>query len=555
MKFLTQILFVTFLFGVGCKTVDQTQNLPQSLSYNQQKAFDKVFFDASKQKILNNREKALTLYSEALRLNSSCHACMYELSVLNYEQKNYLLALDYSQKAVLNSTEYNTWYFNLVAKSYTKLGMFAQSAAVFSEMTTFEPDERSNYLRAADAYSRIRSYDKATLVLQNMQDHFGIEHASSMKLESIFSSMGEIEKAIEELRRISIKYPKKIIYLGRMSDIYLRNKQVDEAITVLNEIIEIDSTSGKANFALYLIYLGKDDSKSFKYLKKSLESDDINLDTKLQALSPLLKSVKSDSRKKSDLKELSATLLKSYPSKSEVYFFLADMHIALKDYKLARIYTRKALERDSVSYAIWKKIIYLDEHLFDYRQQLKDVNKALYLFPNIARLYFIKSKALIELSEYESALKTANEGLDFAVDQSDKTDLMVAKGQSYFKLGQYKKSSQLLNAVLSIDPNHILGLRAYSHLLIIQGGQLDKALNTIEKALIFQPKNPDLIATKAEIWFLKKNTTKALSFIDNAILINPNNKKYYQQKKVIYESMGNQMMVEQLDLKIKDLHE
>ena len=91
MKFLTQILFVTFLFGVGCKTVDQTQNLPQSLSYNQQKAFDKVFFDASKQKILNNQEKALTLYSEALRLNSSCHACMYELSVLNYEQKNYLL--------------------------------------------------------------------------------------------------------------------------------------------------------------------------------------------------------------------------------------------------------------------------------------------------------------------------------------------------------------------------------------------------------------------------------------------------------------------------------
>ena len=39
---------------------------------------------------------------------------------------------------------------------------------------------------------------------------------------------------------------------------------------------------------------------------------------------------------------------------------------------------------------------------------------------------------------------------------------------------------------LSIDPNHILGLRAYSHFLIIQGGQLDKALNTIEKALIFQ---------------------------------------------------------------------
>lgn len=555
MKILTQILFVTFLFGVGCKTLDQKQNLSQSLSYTQQTAFDKVFFEASKQKILNNREKALTLYSEALRLNSSCHACMYELSVLNYEKKNYLSALDYSQKAVINSTEYNAWYFNLVAKSCTKLGMFAQSAAVFSDMTTFEPDERSNYLRAADAYSRIRSFDKAVLILQKMQNHFGIEHASSMKLESIFSSMGETEKAIEELKRISAKYPRKIIYLGRMSDIYLRNQQVEEAISILNEIIEIDSTSGKANFALYLIYLGKNDSQSFKYLKKSLESDDINLDTKLQAISPLLKAIKSDSQKKIELKDLSSTILKSYPSKPEIYFFVADMHIELGDFKLARSYTRKALLRDSLSYAIWKKIIYLDERLFDYHQQLKDVNKALYLFPNIARLYFVKSKALIELSEYESALKSVSEGLDFAVDQSDKTGLMVAKGQAYLKLGQYDKSSELLKEVLSIDPNHILGLHTYCHFLMTQDGQLDEATNAIEKALIFQPQNPDLIATKAEIWFLKKNTTKALEFIDNAILIEPKNIKHYQQKKVIYEFIGNQIMAEKLDLIIKDLHE
>jgi tetratricopeptide (TPR) repeat protein len=555
LKALTQILFITFLFGVGCKTLDQTQDLFQSLSYNQQKAFDKVFFEASKQKILNNREKASTFYSEALKLNPSCHACMYELSVLNYEQKNYLRALDYSQKAVVSNTGYNSWYFNLVAKSYIKLGMFAESAAVFSDMTALDPDERSNYLRAADAYSRIKSYDKAILVLQNMQDHFGIEHASSMKLESVFSSMGEIEKAIEELKRISVKYPKKIIYLGRMSDIYLRNKQVDEAITVLNEIIEIDSTSGKANFALYLIYLGKDDSQSFKYLKKSLESDDINLDTKLQALSPLLKAVKSDSKKKSDLKELSATLLKSYPSKAEVYFFVSDMHIALEDYNSARTYTRKALEIDSLSYALWKKIIYLDERLFDYHQQLKDVNKALYLFPNIARFYFIKSKALNELLEHENALKIANEGLDFAVDQSDKIDLTIVKGQAYSSLAQYDKAYQLLEAVLSIDPTHILGLNAYSSFLINRGEKLDEAENMIEKALIIQPQNPDLIATKAEIYLKRKNITEALEYIDKAILIEPNNIKYYQQKKMIYEFIGNQIMVEQLDLKIKDLHE
>ncbi len=88
MKGLTQILCILFLFGFGCKTVENTKSSVHTLNYKQQIAFEKVFFEASKQKLLNNKEKASRLYTEALNLHPSCHACMYELSALNYEQKN-----------------------------------------------------------------------------------------------------------------------------------------------------------------------------------------------------------------------------------------------------------------------------------------------------------------------------------------------------------------------------------------------------------------------------------------------------------------------------------
>lgn len=174
MKGLTQILCVLFLFGFGCKTVENTKSSVHTLNYKQQIAFEKVFFEASKQKLLNNKEKASRLYTEALNLHSSCHACMYELSALNYEQKKYFLALEFAQKAVQNNTKYNQWYFDLVANSYKKIGMFEQSAMVYSDMVELSPYERSNYLKSASAYSQVRFYDKAILMLRKMQNQFGI---------------------------------------------------------------------------------------------------------------------------------------------------------------------------------------------------------------------------------------------------------------------------------------------------------------------------------------------------------------------------------------------
>jgi tetratricopeptide (TPR) repeat protein len=231
------------------------------------------------------------------------------------------------------------------------------------------------------------------------------------------------------------------------------------------------------------------------------------------------------------------------------------MHVVLDDHKSARLSMRQALQRDPVSFTIWKKILYLDEQLFDYKQQLKDVNSALELFPNVAKLYHVKSKALNQLSEYEQALKIAEEGLFIAIDKEDKIDLMIAKGQAYMNLGKDEKASQLIESVLSIDPNHVSALNTYSNVLINQDSQLDEAEGFIEKALAIEPHNAELLATKATIWFRKKDTDMALELLEKAISINPKNVKYFVQKKLIYEFLGDKANVEKMKLKIKNLHE
>jgi tetratricopeptide (TPR) repeat protein len=109
--------------------------------------------------------------------------------------------------------------------------------------------------------------------------------------------------------------------------------------------------------------------------------------------------------------------------------------------------------------------------------------------------------------------------------------------------------------VLSIDPNHVSALNTYSRVLINQDSQLDKAEGFIEKALVIEPHNAELLATKATIWFRKKDTDMALELLEKAISINPKNVKYFVQKKLIYEFLGDKANVEKMKLKIKNLHE
>ena len=142
-----------------------------------------------------------------------------------------------------------------------------------------------------------------------------------------------------------------------------------------------------------------------------------------------------------------------------------------------------------------------------------------------------------------------------AIDKEDKIDLMIAKGQAYMYLGKDEKASQLIESVLSIDPNHVSALNTYSRLLINQDSQLDKAEEFIEKAMVIEPNNAELLATRATIWFRKKNTDMALELLEKAISINPKNVKYFVQKKLIYEFLGDEANAEKMKIKIKNLYE
>jgi tetratricopeptide (TPR) repeat protein len=528
----------------------------RDLDYKTQKAFEKVYFEANKQKVLKNKDEALKGYFSSLEIYPESHAAMYQCAKLLYQLEKFPEALLYAQKAVNTSLDYNHWYHGQLAQFYSKFGKYELSADIFSEMVLNEPGERANYTEGASQYYNAKSFDKAEAMLKQMQRKFGVERESSTRLDFIYSATNQQDKAVLVMKELSETYPEDLQYKGYLSETYMRAGQEEKAIQVLNEILEQDSTVGKAHYALYTIhYEAGRNEKAMTQLKESFKTDDITLQQKLQAVSIYFNGLIRDENIKKDVLELSDILLDNYPTDVEPYVLRADIYATLNDFHKARQYTRDAINKDPSNYALWSKLLNANLRLGDSKQQVVDVEEALELFPNLPELYINLAFAYLDLNNLDKALDIANQGLEIALEKSDKAQLYLCKATVFGKQGKHDKEDVVFEDILSINPFNSMVLNNYAFSLAERKKDLVKADSLINIALRLEPSNPFFLDTKGWVHYAKGEYEMAIKLLEKCIAIDPRNPEYYMHSKAVYEALGNQSMVNEMNRKLEELDE
>lgn len=526
----------------------------RELDYKTQKAFEKSFFEANKQKVLNNKEKALELYTYSLNLNPKSHATMYQLAKLNYQLDRYAEALVFAEDAVSNATSYNHWYYGLLAQYYNKFGKYEKSAEIFNQMVENEPSVKENYTEAANQYYNAKQLDKSVELLKRMQTYFGVEKESSTRLDFVYSAMGEKDKAIEEMEKLVDAYPDDVQYKGYLSETYMKAGRIKEAIALLESIIEDDPSVGKAHYALYNIKSDAgDEQAAILHLKEAFRYDDLSLQQKMQAVSIYLNQLKSDTMIKQDLFEFGDILESNYANYIEPYILKSDIYGTLGQYGEARDNIKKALAIDPSEFHLWSKLLGANARMNDVDQQIEDTEEALDLFPNVIELYVSQSYAYLEKEEYKKGIDIADQGLDVAIDKRDRIQLMLCKASAYGKQEKYDLADKSFDEVLAINPYNGTVLNNYAFSLANRKVNLEKADSMINTALKLEPSNPYYLDTKAWILYGKGDFEQALKILNKCIEIDPSGEDYYKHAKACYEALGNSNMANEMQQKLDKL--
>ncbi len=401
-------------------------------------------------------------------------------------------------------------------------------------------------------------------------------------LESMYLlSKGKLKKAHIYLRKAIALNPRSSYLALNMAQLYLREKKVKEAKKWAQKALKLNPTYIAAKVTLARIYAIENKiPKAVNILKKVLIKDPNNKDALI-----LIATIYANSNEYDKAIQTLKQLSKLVDNKSILIdYYIGLYSIETKQYKQAEIYLKKVLSKNQNMIPAYLALarLYIKENKFNdaitiYKKIIKINPLNIESRLNLVKLYIIQNKlsnALNELEKLDSLiphrdphilwkivfislkLKKYNQTLKAlnALETITPKDIKITfyKAVVYQELRQYNKAIKLYKEIPL--NNDFFGIQARARLafIFVDQGDIAKAIDILNETLKHK-KNILLYEILSELYKHQKNLNKAQWALEQALKIQPKNKKLLYDLIILKDEMGKKEQALRLAQKLLKL--
>ncbi len=496
--YLYVLFFVLLSSTQSCKTTNKSagstsasKNSSKGLTEDQQINERFIYFNAVKEHLLGNNEKAAELFAQVLRIDGRNHGAMYELASIYSEQKKYNDALFFIKSATELAPD-NEWYQLLLADTYEKTNKAAEAVQVYDKMIKLHPDRVDYYFSKADALLYQGKVAEAIKVYDQIEQNIGVNRDISLQKERLYLKQGKVDKAANEVEKLIQSDTTNIESYAILLELYSANGLNDKALETIKRMQAVDPENPRVTLALAEYYRSIGDKKqSFEQLKKAFESTQLSSDVKISIISSYIALVQDNEEMLQQALQLSKLLSEVHPDEANTHAVYADFLSIAKKYDDARTQYRLSLNLDNKNMQAWLQLMSIEAELRDYKSMETESEEALTLFPDQSVMYLFNGIAKIQNNKNEEAAKTLISGSKLVVDNNAQLVQFYSNlGDVYNKLKNYTESDKYFDKALGVDPNEPTVLNNFAYYLSVRNEQLDKA-ETMSK------KSNELVANSA----------------------------------------------------------
>ncbi len=523
--------FALLWFGFACSGVKNTTQQETEASEEaepsaeeirveerKQKEFEYMFVEALKEKALGNSGEAIQLLSGCLEIDPESSAAMYELASIHADNNDFTSATLLLEKAIKLNPE-NKWYRLLLAQIFQQTQKFAEAAEIYDQLLQNDPENHEYLYMKAALLSNANKLEEAVEAYDLLEEKVGINEQISVAKQELFVSMDEIEKAFLEIEKLIEFNPDEPKYYGLMADLFQSEGDSVNALKFYRKIQEIDPDNGFVHFSLANYHLSQGDMvESFKETKKGFESDDVDIQTKLQLFMMLTANPEESEITSEQEEELLQILQDAHPGENLVHVVKAESLLKQGNLTGARAELLNALEIDKNDYMLWERVLFIDNDLQEWDQLYDHSKQAMDLFPNQTQVYFLNAVASVQLENYEEALSVADEGLMYVVDDKRmEGQFLMLKGEALYKTGETEEAFEVFDESVELDPDNHIAQNNYAYYLSLAGKNLDKAERMIGRVVEKFPENGTYLDTYAWVLFRKGDYSLAKFYMESAL--------------------------------------
>jgi tetratricopeptide (TPR) repeat protein len=481
--------------------------------------FDYFFYEGLNLKHAGKYDAAFDVFMHCLAIDSASAPLLYELSSFHIQLGRSDRAVEMLRQAVRHSGD-NFTYKIALAAILRSSEMYGEAVEVYEELVAAWPEKIELYYYLADALMQNGETGKAIDAYNMLESTMGMNEAISMQKYRLYSMLEESGQAIEEIRRLSAKFPEEARYPIMIGDIYLEKGKTEEARGFYREAYAIDPSNPYYIVAMANYYEAVNDRDAAEtQIRNALVNEKLDIETKVAILSRYIFRLQQSRKETEQANVLFETLIEQHPEETELRIMYGRLLTAGGKNDEAKFQFQLVAEMEPDNAAAWQQLLDLSLKLQDSEEMIRLCTKCIELFPDAPEYYFYLGIGYYQEENYPKALEAYQEGL--RVTPAENRELQSTfhgqTGDLYHQMKQHEKAYEAYEKALELNDKNIVVLNNYAYFLSLENKDLKKAERMSAQCIKLEPDNATYLDTYAWIFFKQGNYKLAKFYIESAL--------------------------------------
>lgn len=432
MKKIALVLLFGILFSQPISVLAQAE--PETIGLETDE-FQELFFEALKQKGIENYDRAITALDKCLKLQPE-NAIVY-----NELGKNYLKlkkdkdAYESFEKATKIDPK-NKWFWNGMYDVCYQIKDYNQAIIIVTKLIEFDAGYKEDLV---SLYMYTQQFDKALALINDLNENVGkSEKRNNYKLQILQNAkyQGSEKENLIELIKV---HPKEEANYISLIYLYSNSNEEEKALEVAKKLEKEIPESAWAQVSLFKFHLNNNDGdKAVASMNKVLDSDQIDSKIKHRILNEFLIYATKNPKYESALEKA----ISYFENDSQVdvakeigkfYQNKKDWNKAIKYYEMEESSNPENLENALLLFQAYAE-----------NQQFKELSRKaenmMELFPSNPEFYYYAGLANNQLKNFKKAKDILETGIDYLVENKTlEINFNIQLGEAYNGLGDMKK--------------------------------------------------------------------------------------------------------------------
>jgi predicted Zn-dependent protease len=466
-------------------------------------AFNYVYVEAIKQKLMGNGGDALKYFEQCLKINSESDAVYYQMAQIVLSNGDIKNGKKYAAKAVSIDGK-NAWYLMMLAGIYYQEKNQDSAIIYYEKAVKYNPDKEELQLTLGNLYSENKNFDKAKTIFDSFDKKYGVNESSTLSAIKSLMSAKKYDEALDKVKMLLKEYPDELLYNGLLAEIYIENGQNEKAKEVYDQLLEKSPGDPQTQLSLCdFLITEKRYNELFLLLNTVILNNNIKREEKISLMVQLIDLPEIIKEKGDGLAIGIMVLEANYRDDDIIPLLMPELMIRQSKLIEASLRLEEIIKTKPENYYAWEKLLLVYLQLGDYNKLMVKGEECATRFNRSFLAKVLYANGALENGKYSVALDELKKAEILAGDNKENIlQVLTMRADVYYRMKDYTKAFEIFELIIKSNSEDLTVLNNYAYYLAEQNTKLKEAEQMAKKVIEKEKGNTTYMDTYA--WVLYK---------------------------------------------------